>query len=237
MCRTTEFHGFNSGSDKALKIRAFCVRLSGFNDSPKTFPESLTLIYLPRTKASELVVNGSKVKPDSAAFSVLHRVKTEIGKAAFMSRERVRGSEGLRFAVYMGQERLLKGMYTKDQKEGWMLDCSCGLEQECMVVGVSKVDVCVALEGKMALNVGVAMVFKRKCGFGSVLDVIPEDNNDGEESDAADGCTMGDTEECMEMMERDLEVIRWAVDVGFWVVCLGMGFLLSKATSKSLRRL
>lgn len=261
MCRSMELKlGMQPRGRNCLKIKAFFVRFSGFK-SCKSLPDSLTLVYLPRVNGSELLVGGSKVRPDSPAFLTLHRVvnvKTKKGEAIFGSRERVWASGGVRFEVYLGEERVLEGIFRKDEEE-WKLECGCGLENELVAGGggtteVASVgaDVCVALEGHVALSGRVEMVSmrkkNRKVGFDR-LEVIPEEKEEADDESLGEFCcdcknrrsSGGELDEVCgpdcNLMEMDLEGMRWAVDVGIWVMCLGVGYLVSKASARSLRRL
>ncbi|KDP25198.1 hypothetical protein JCGZ_20354 [Jatropha curcas] len=263
MCRSTDtkLDGILPRGRNCLKIKAFFVRLKGFK-SCKLLPPALTLLYLPRINGSELFVNGSKVRPDSAAFLTLHRavnVKTKEGEAIFGSREQVWASGGVRFEVYSGDERALEGIFRKDEEDEWNLECKCGLDHEVAVHGgatevavAEEADVCVALEGHVALGGRVEMVSRRKknrrIGFDR-LEVIPEERENGVD-ESVNGCRDdckyresdgGGLEKSCEsdydLMEMDLEGVRWAVHVGLWVMCFGVGYLVSKASARSLRRL
>ncbi|XP_040367156.1 uncharacterized protein LOC112177091 isoform X2 [Rosa chinensis] len=233
MCRSTEYPGFQARRE-ALKIQAFFIRFSGL-DSHKPLPESLTLSYLPRINGTALEIDGSKIRPDAPAFVTLHRsvnAKVRKGEAIFGSREAVRAGDGVQFEAYLREEKVLKGIFRKDVGQEWKLECKCVLE------------VCVAVEGHVAMSERVAMIVKRrgKCGF-HPLEEIPEVDEEWDggccctcgEMDGGDLEEDGDVEEELDM-DVDVEGVRWAVDVGFWVMCLGVGYLVSKASSKSLRR-
>jgi hypothetical protein len=82
------------------------------------------------------------------------------------------------------------------------------------------------------------------------LEVIPEEREVVEDEPDGGCCCSdgegrrtygGDLEEWCgpdcEKVEMELEGVRWAIDVGVWVVCLGVGFMVSRASAKSLRRL
>ncbi|CAN0908918.1 hypothetical protein LINGRAHAP2_LOCUS25543 [Linum grandiflorum] len=253
MCRTTDFDGFkpSRASRNPLKIKAFFCRFSCFNRRT-SFPDSLTLCFLPRINGTELQIDGSKIRPDSNAFLDLHRlvdVKTKPGEAIYGCREAVQATGGVSFEVYLKDERVLDGIFTKDEEHGWNLDCS----------GSGVVDVCVAVADQMApLSERVKLVAaarKRSCRKGRVgrLVVIPEDAendcDDGDGSDGrcccdCDGTESGSNDEDWEEIsgpeeegEMELEGVGWAVDVGLWVMCLGVGYLVSKASTKRLRRM
>ncbi|KAE9587427.1 hypothetical protein Lal_00031833 [Lupinus albus] len=66
------------------------------------------------------------------------------------------------------------------------------------------------------------------------LEDIPEDKelfcigNSNSYIDDDHGCVDMNTE-VEEALEMDLEVLRRTVDMGIWVVCLGLGYMFSKA--------
>ncbi|KAI5601158.1 hypothetical protein BDE02_01G073700 [Populus trichocarpa] len=249
MCRTTDFHGLQSRTlQNHLKIKSFYVRLTGFEPSNKQVTESLTLVYLPR--AHDLVVDGSKIRPESKAFLGLYRIvdvdnKEEDGGVMFGSRERIRVNEGVRFEVYLREERVLEGSFRREaDTEKWKLEC-CGGGSE-----VRAVEVCVAVEGHVALVKKVVERRKKSRRGCDRLEVIPEEREVVEDEPDGGCCCSdgegrrmygGDLEEWCgpdcEKVEMELEGVRWAIDVGVWVVCLGVGFMVSRASAKSLRRL
>ncbi|KAL0016096.1 hypothetical protein SO802_003165 [Lithocarpus litseifolius] len=250
MCRSSDYyHGYQSNGRDRLRIRGFFVRFSGL-DTRKPIPKSLTLLYLPRINDNVLEVDGSKIRPDSPAFVTLHRVvnaKTRSeNEVIFGSRERVRANEAVRFEVFLRDEKVLKGIFRKGEGSEWKLECKCAIESE---VRVTEAEVHVAVEGHVAMNEKVEMVVKnsytrtKKCAR---LEEIPEEREEQEEESESDGCCRccgeeesgsdgGDLkEDCT--VEMDVEGVKWAVDMGIWVMCFGLGFLVSKASVKSLRR-
>ncbi|CAI0441825.1 unnamed protein product [Linum tenue] len=274
MCRTTDFDGFNfkPRSRNPLKIKSFFCRFSGFHRRT-SFPDSLTLCFLPRVNGTELQIDGSKTRPDSTAFLELHRlvdVKSKSGEAVYGSRESVKSTGGVSFEVYLRDERLLEGIFTKDEEHEWNLECRCRVENAAVVgcAAAAAADVCVAVEDRVAaLSERVRLVAppRRKkggsCRKGRRIDrlvVIPEDAEDDDDDDESDGpccCDCDGTDggssggEWEEVSgpgspgsegtdeEMDLEGVGWAVDVGLWVMCLGVGYLVSKASTKRLRRM
>ncbi|KAF3434199.1 hypothetical protein FNV43_RR25302 [Rhamnella rubrinervis] len=253
MCMSTDYHGvrFNDRyRHRRLNIQSFSVRFSGLR-ATKPLPESLTLLYLPRVDDNDndstgLVVHGSKVRPHSRAFVSLHRE----GDTVFASREPVRASDGVRFEVYLREEKVLKGIFSKDEESDenlWVLDCKCALESDVAGLKVSEAEVHVAVEGDVAVTRMVSFKRKRRCGKGFTgLEEIPEETEMDVELDGCDcSCSCGSSEidggdskeGCDGETELDMEGVRWAVDVGIWVMCLGVGFLVSKASAKTLRRI
>lgn len=168
----------------------------------------------------------------------------------FASREPVRASDGVRFEVYFREEKVLKGIFRKDEDSdeiAWVLDCKCALESDVLGLKVSEAEVYVAVEGDVAITRRVSLKRKR-CGRGFTgLEEIPEETEMDVELDGCDcDCSCGQSEiefdggdskeGCDGDTELDMEGVRWAVDVGIWVMCLGVGFLVSKASAKTLRR-
>lgn len=228
-------------------IKAFFIKLTGLRPE-NPIPESLTLLYPPRLGGSELEIEGSKIRANSPAFVTLHRVvnqKTRKGEAIYGNRERVRAGDGIRFEVYWREDKVLKGVLRRveeEEEDEWRMECTCGLERE--TDDVAAAEACVAVEGRSAMRERVEMVVvkrrERNCskwrrGF---LEDIPEGR---EIDDASDGqcccCSFGgDDTDGGDLKEVvDLETVRWAVDVGIWVVSLGVGYLVSKASAKGLR--
>ncbi|KAJ6326542.1 hypothetical protein OIU76_003848 [Salix suchowensis] len=229
--------------ENCLRIICFYVRFTGFRPN-KPMPESLTLVYLPRS-SNDLAIDGSKIRPGSKALLGLYRVadveKKEAGEFIFGSRERVQVSEGVRFEVYLSEERVLEGVFRRaDDVEKWKLECGDD--------GVGVVEICVAVEGHVTLSERVVMSERKSKRGSGKLDVIPEGrevaedepgggcccDRDGRGMDGGEG-EGGWRPDC-EKVEMELEGVRWAIDVGVWVMCLGVGYMVARASAKSLRR-
>ncbi|KAJ0971088.1 hypothetical protein J5N97_019047 [Dioscorea zingiberensis] len=247
MCRSTTEIGKRTAPPR-LKIRAFFLRLLIGDKlaASRPLPESLTLVYLPRIDGNKLEVNGAKIRAEKPAFLALHRarsVERVPGEAVFVSTDRVLVSDGARFETLLGDEKLLKGVFRRCEGE-WEMECRGGEEGE--VAGVAAVEIRVAGENGAMMAERVEMGAKpRRRWFCSRLEEIPE------ETDGCDCCCCGgEDDEGWEMVESDgedlkemdgvdcgveVEGVRWAVDVGIWVMCLGVGFLVSRASS-GLRR-
>ncbi|KAK4421465.1 hypothetical protein Salat_2097100 [Sesamum alatum] len=251
MCR-----GFQQNERERLKIKAFSTRLSASCSKNKpNLPDFLTLHYLPRINGSLMEINGSNLRPDSPAFVTLHRVLSSESSrgAVYVSREKVAVCEGVRFEIYAGDVKVLKGIFRKDEGENWKIDCKL----DDFVEGVDDAEVFVSPEGPVAvMSEKVEMVAdllrrrrqqrrRRKC---CELEEIPEEREEGGYgSDVCRCCECSGEEEIeggdceMEVeMEMEMEGMKGAVDVGIWVVCLGVGtvgYLVSRAfSSKRLRR-
>ncbi|XP_060206725.1 uncharacterized protein LOC132634719 [Lycium barbarum] len=243
--------GFQPNEKDRLKIKGFYLHLS-FSSPTKNVPvpDYLTLHYLPRISESPLEINDSKIRSNSPGFVTLHRVvsaeKVTTKGVIYGSRDRVKASEGVKFEIFMGDVKVIKGIFMKDYErieENWRIDCKCALENDDFQV--KGAEVCVAVEEhaaviaeKVEMTVRKRRSSRRRSCF-QKLEEIPEQNEfeldtcccsecEGEEEDS-DG---GDTAEMAE------EGVGWAVDVGIWVMCLGVGvgYLVSRASSKSLRR-
>lgn len=146
---------------------------------------------------------------------------------------------------------MLKGIFRKDWDDRWKMECSCGLDDDGVlqlqeVVKEAEL-VCVAAEGHdVAMRERVGMVVKRKTScfkLGTILEEIPEGTECELDDDCCCCCSSDDEEEEMggpsshfhkeeedtaDMIE--MEGVSWAVDVGIWVMCLGVGFLVSSNT-------
>ncbi|KAK1382271.1 NADP-specific glutamate dehydrogenase [Heracleum sosnowskyi] len=261
MCR-----GFQqSESERFLKMKAFNLVFSLANKScVTTFPDSLTLHYLPRINGTHLEINHSMIKPDSPAFLTLHRVVSPLSdnySVCFASREKVKASQGARFEVFFGDVRVLKGFFRKDWDDTWKMECSCGLE--CSSAGrilqeiVKKSEVSVVAEGGVVMNETVEIVAKRRQRRllkGGTLEEIPEETeycyDFADDESCSSGCSCceefgeSESESCGDQeiaaaaeAEEEMEGEgSWAVDVGIWVLCLGVGLLVSRASSKRLLR-
>ncbi|XP_042514696.1 uncharacterized protein LOC122089207 [Macadamia integrifolia] len=312
MCRSTEDPRFYQSSWRSrrrdrLNIRAFFLRFS-INSFPpdkarkeNSLPGSLTLHYLPRISGSPLDINGVPIPSDSPAFVTLHRVTSyspfgdSTKEVVFASRERVQGSEGVRFEVYWGEEKVLKGVFRRKDYDDddfinfigeWKVDCRCALDSHVGLglLDVSHAEVCIEIEGdddhrvmsdKVEMTARRNKTKKKKSSGFIGLEEIPEQREVEDDSDSVpdgdsssssccccggggdgggggggvgvdlefkvrsekgggDGEVSGDEEK--RGLELEIEGVRWAVDVGIWVMCLGVGYLLSRASSNSLRR-
>ncbi|PKA46520.1 Uncharacterized protein AXF42_Ash012653 [Apostasia shenzhenica] len=253
MCRSTTENGglqfLPRGRDR-LRIRAFYVGLSdAAARKRRPLPESLTLVYLPRICGTPLEINGAKVRADTPAFVVLHRVRS--AEALFANTDRVRAAEGVRVEIYIGAEKLLKGTLRRSvggidgggEGERREMECRVVGESDGAAIGVAAAEVCVVAERGVLMREKVEMAVagraRRRRRFCLKLQEIPEEG----EGEACDYGEISSAEDEWEMVRSDgcdgleMEGIRWAVDLGMWVACLAVGLLVSKASAMGLRRI
>ncbi|CAH9106563.1 unnamed protein product [Cuscuta europaea] len=249
MCR-----GFHPNRQDCIKMQAFYIHVSVFPTARNSLPEFLTLNYLPRIDDSPLEINGSRIRSDAPGFVALHRLVSAaaaVTGAVYGSRERVEASEGARFELYVGDSRLMKGIFRKDwEGDFWKLEWECLMpeeEENSRCLGIKAAEVCISVEGAAAewITGKVDVIHprrrhRRRCHLG--LEEIPERRETETEVEASSGCCCcrgegvvidgEDGGEC----DAAVEGVGWAVDVGIWMVCLGVGYLVSRASRKSLMR-
>ncbi|XP_074586078.1 uncharacterized protein LOC141841783 [Curcuma longa] len=247
MCRSTKE---TIARYDPLKIRRFYLRVSL---AARQIPlaEAITLVFPPRIDGNLLEVNGSRIRAAAAAIVPLHRIRSAEGgdgsEAVFSSADRVMAGDGVRFEVYIGEEKALGGVFRRGDG-GWEMELRCSREGDA---GVAAADVWVVGEKGLSMRqrvVGGSRRGRRK-GLCLRLEEIPEEEEgcpclcckeeEEEEEEEESGWEIvgseeGDSKE--EDVELGLEGVRWAVDVGIWVMCLGMGLLVSRSSYRSLRR-
>ncbi|KAL3362518.1 hypothetical protein AABB24_015092 [Solanum stoloniferum] len=237
--------GFQPNEKDRLKIKGIYLHLSFSSPTETVSPDSLTLHYLPRISESPLEINESKIRSNFPGFVTLHRVvsaeKVTTKGVIYGSRDRVKASEGVKFEIFMADVKLIKGIFMKDL-ENWRIDCKCALENDDLKV--KGAEVCVAVEGRTAAEVITEKVemtvrkrrTRRRSCF-QKLEEIPE-QREVENDESTCCCSECEGEEDDSDGSDAAEGVGWAVDVGIWVMCLGVGvgYLVSRASSKSLRR-
>ncbi|CAN6290927.1 unnamed protein product [Urochloa humidicola] len=241
MCRATtmEDGGFLRPSPPTLDIRAFYLRLSSSpSPSPSSSPPELTLVYLPAIGGAALGLNGRSLPPAAPAEVTLRQVAGD----AYATADRVAAAEGARFEVYAGKEMAAEGIFFRRRQigGGWRVEC----HRAAPGAPVSVAEVVVLAEGGVLMRDRARAASRRGmlgCGA-TTLEGIPE-----EATDLGWGCHCGDEEwevvaaddsddgeACKEEDEGvEAETVRWAMEMGVWAVCLGVGLL---ATARSFRR-
>ncbi|RLN41057.1 hypothetical protein C2845_PM01G01320 [Panicum miliaceum] len=231
MCRATtmEDGGFLRPTP-TLDIRAFYLRLSS-SSSPA--PADLALVYLPAIGGAALGLNGRTLPPAAPAEVTLRQVAGD----AYASADRVAAAEGARFEVYAGKEMAAEGVFRRRRGAG-----EVGWRVECRRAGpVAVAEVVVLAEGGVLMRDRARATSRRGVGCGGTrLEGIPE-----EATDVGWGCQCGscgdeewevvsdDGEPWKEEEEVEAETVRWAMEMGVWAVCLGVGLL---ATARRFRR-
>ncbi|VFQ98288.1 unnamed protein product [Cuscuta campestris] len=239
MCR-----GFHPNGGDCVNLRAFYLHISLLSPPRKPLPEILTLNYPPRIDESPLEISGSGVRSNAPGFLSLHRVLSA-GTAVYGSRERVKAGEGARFELYAGDCKLMKGIFRKDWGgDSWKLECKFVVsEEENSGLGIKGAEVRVWLEGDPAepITERVEMAHTRRTVRPRCerLEEIPE----GRETESeAEGCCCGEGEAEAVMGGREdclvpaVEGVGWAVDAGIWILCFGVGYLVSRASRKKVMR-
>ncbi|WVZ55156.1 hypothetical protein U9M48_005855 [Paspalum notatum var. saurae] len=250
MCRATtmEAAGFLRPPPR-LDIRAFYLRLSSASASASPAPAELTLVYLPAIGGAALALNGRALPPAAPAQVRLRRVAAADGDsaAAYASADRVAAADGARFEVFAGKEAAAEGAFARRRAEGWRVECRRAGPSPPVAVA----EVVVLAEGGAMMR-GRARAPGRahgaRCGA-TRLEGIPE-----EATDVGWGCqcecgacgddaweVVGDEDEsssddgdaCKDEEAAEMETVRWAVEMGAWAVCLGVGLL---ATARRFRR-
>ncbi|CAL9146225.1 unnamed protein product [Musa hybrid cultivar] len=271
MCRSaiesnSGLAGYPRDRDR-LQIRGFYLRVS-LAGGRRLFPGAITLVYLPRIDGSLLEVNGSRIRAAARAIVPLHRICSpelfrsgDTEAAVFASTDRVRAGEGVRFEAYVGEEKVVRGVFRR-RGGAWGMECRCAAEGDAAAVAAAEVWVVGEKGVSMGQRVEVAAALEEerrkrrwRRGFCSRLEEIPE------ESDGCDGlcCEGGEEEEEEEGWELEgsdddvrkqaggksmegedvaleMEGVRWGVDLGIWVMCLGVGMLVSAASNRKLRK-
>ena len=124
--------------------------------------------------------------------------------------------------------------------------------------GVKEIEVFATAQNDVVLKEKVVVKKKRFCmkKFDMKLeDILEERECDVDDDVEREGLGVGDCCCCGEVETRsnggddfddiddqtmeidmDMEGVRWAVDVGIWVVSLGVGFLVCKASTRNLMK-
>ncbi|CAM0870937.1 unnamed protein product [Alopecurus aequalis] len=253
MCRGTvddgSFLRAPLGRLKRLEVRAFYLRLSSSSSScsSSTAPAELTLVYRPAIGGAALELAGRALPPASPAEVSLHRVKNaqENGATApaYASADRVSAADGARFEVFDGRELAAEGVFARRQGEGggWRVECR-------KPVGSPVAEVVVLAEGGVLVRARARASAARRVGCLTKLEGIPEEDASwgpcqcgtcGEEwevvGDSDSSSESSDGGEWKEHEEEAVEVetMRWALEMGAWAVCVGVGLL---ATARRFSR-
>ncbi|KAL1319821.1 hypothetical protein HN51_064570 [Arachis hypogaea] len=155
------------------------------------------------------------------AFS-LRRIRLPNHEFVYASKQNVRATTNvMRFQLFDGKTKLLKGAIRIG-------------EDKCEVIpSILGAEIWVSLDNKVAIATKSAKTVcnnKNMIKKKSKLEDIPEEA----ELRADDGANP-EIEEAAIHLEMDLEVLRKAMDMGIWALCLGFGFMVSKSFHHSFR--
>ncbi|XVF12885.1 hypothetical protein REPUB_Repub08aG0158400 [Reevesia pubescens] len=56
------------------------------------------------------------------------KVKTTNGEAIYGCRERVRAGDGVRFEVYSREEKVLRGVFRREEAQKWKMECKSAVD-------------------------------------------------------------------------------------------------------------
>uniref|UniRef100_A0ACD5TTK9 Uncharacterized protein n=1 Tax=Avena sativa TaxID=4498 RepID=A0ACD5TTK9_AVESA len=232
---------------KRLEVRAFYLRLSSSSPScSSTAPNELTLVYHPPIGGAALELAGRALPPASPAEVTLVRVRDDDDASsaapAYASADRVSAAEGARFEVFAGKELAAEGVFARRSGGEWRVECRRAPHSRS-AAAVAVAEVVVLAEGGVLLRARAT----RSAGCLTRLEGIPEEEaswgacecgacgEDWEVVGDHDGSDSGD-EEWKEREEAvEAETMRWALEMGAWAVCVGVG-LLATARRFSRRR-
>ncbi|KAH0459241.1 hypothetical protein IEQ34_012055 [Dendrobium chrysotoxum] len=182
------------------------------------------LIYVPRTSATLLEINGAKIPPNKPAPIVLHRdrlVEAESDtEVVYASTDQVFASDGQRFEVNFGGEKSLKGIFQRDVR--WVL--------ECELIGLNML-----MQISVVIDQGVLIrerVKLRRNRFCQKLSVIQEDD----EEEMVESNYLKHEHGIDDGNEVGNKGVSWAINIGILVASLGVGFFIFRAPLKSLVR-
>lgn len=246
MCRATSMEdGPHAGGflrpSPTLDIRAFYLRLSSSSSPSAPAPAELALVYHPAIGGAALALNGRALPPAAPAEVTLRQVAGD----AYASADRVAATEGARFEVYAGKEMAAEGVFRRRRisgEGGWRVECR---RAAAASPTVAVAEVVVLAEGGVLMRDRARATSRRRIGCGATrLEGIPE-----EATDVGRGCQCGgacgddewevvgdDSDDAVAWKEEEdveVETVRWAMEMGVWAVCLGVGLL---ATARRFRR-
>ncbi|KAL9229416.1 hypothetical protein vseg_004883 [Gypsophila vaccaria] len=216
MCHTPDYPhpSFHFHNHNRLKLTNFTVALTL---STSHLPEFLTLVFLHRNDGTPTFLTLHPTPSPSPSPS------SSSPTLSYASHARISFSHGLVFEVLLGELSLLKGVFRVDHTLGLRLHCRCAVD-ETRFAGVKLKH----LEMRVGEDDVRVLMMTRK-GFKLGLVDIPEETHH-------DTCV--DDVDDENMIGTQVEGVKWAVDVGIWVGCLGLalGFMLSTASVKSFKR-
>ncbi|KAM3193903.1 hypothetical protein ACQJBY_070508 [Aegilops geniculata] len=235
MCRGT-VDDLRPPGPRRLDVRAFYLRLSSSSHSPtSTPPAELTLVYRPAIGGAALELAGRALPPACPAEATLLRVRGADDAPAYASADRVSAAEGARFEVYAGKELAAEGAFFARRRldgGGWRVECRrpVGSRSHTRVA-----EVLVLAEGGVLIRARARAA--RRAGCATPLEGIPEEDASssgwcecggacGDEWQmVGDSSSDDDDGDKLKEEEVEAETMRWALEMGAWAVCVGVGLL------------
>ncbi|KAF0916154.1 hypothetical protein E2562_000751 [Oryza meyeriana var. granulata] len=232
MCLATVDDGRHATASFRLEIRALYLRLS----SAAQAPAGLSLVYLPAIGGAALELDGRALPPAAPAEVPLRRVSADGSDAAYASDHRVCAAEGARFEVYAGKDLAADGVFSRRRRGGWRVEC-----RRATLASTAVVAEVVVLEEGGALMRAKAKASARGLGCGGTrLEGIPEEGwwacecgTCGDDEWEVVGDDGDDCKGELDTPEMEAETLTWALEMGAWAVCVGVGIL---ATARRFRR-
>ncbi|KAH0459538.1 hypothetical protein IEQ34_012352 [Dendrobium chrysotoxum] len=192
-------HGIDNGNEVNLRNRL-----------TKTF----TLVYVPRTSATLLEINGAKIPPNKPAPIVLRRDRLVEAES---DTEVVYASTD---QINFGGEKSLKGIFQRDVR--WGLECELiGLNMLMQISVVSDQGVLIRERVKLRRN-----------RFCQKLSVIQEDD----EEEMVESNYLKHEHGINDGNEVGNKGVSWAINIGILVASLGVGLFIFRAPLKRLVR-
>ncbi|KAF7104144.1 hypothetical protein CFC21_105066 [Triticum aestivum] len=227
---------------RRLDVRAFYLRLSSSYSSTSPPPAELTLVYRPAIGGSALELASRALPPACPAEATLLLVRGADDAPAYASADRVSAAEGARFEVYAGKELAAEGAFFPRRRldgGGWRVECRRPAGSRSRVA-----EVLVLAEGGVLIRARARAA--RRIGCATPLEGIPEEDASSWGSCECGACgdewqmvgdSSSDDDDGDKLKEEELEAetMRWALEMGAWAVCVGVG-LLATARRFSRRR-
>lgn len=225
----------------ALRLRSFQLHLATPMNRRSVVPKSLTLIYLSRSNASSLEINGAEISTGERVPFVLRRMgaaETAIDdefEVAFESTDRVCADDEFGFEVCVDGGRAVEGVFSR-RGARWALGCRA-------------VRLAVEAEVRVVTDEGFLMREKVKQRRKRVCRKLPErpwedEEEKEDEQEQAEEQEMRESSDWnrWERKGKDSKEraktrgFSWAVNVGIFVACVGVGLFVFRGSLKRFVR-
>ncbi|KAJ1376040.1 hypothetical protein SESBI_50360 [Sesbania bispinosa] len=246
MCWSTQYYPSHSqvhDDGDPFTITAFFVRLWPSDLELDAYDSLTLLLHLPLNNNNKTVTEIPFPTTTKPAILTLRRMCNTDGHVIFGSKETVHvaTTKVLKFQLYAGEAKMLKGAIRKDRD--WKLKCfKCELPSAFS--SISEVELLVGLDGHVPIRERVIKTRnnnnkhrRNRTNNKLKLEDIPEETELHIDNQGGDAEVNREIEEACVHLEMDLEVLRRSLDMGIWVLCLGLGFMVSKASITRFRSL